>query len=221
MSDSIASKILIELALTNEYTNLSDEYKKRCQKEILVMQESPGLSKDNILEEFYSIYKSLNGKKGDKNVINSVVAYCLQMSSKLPDLSDEFLAPIINENAGPNSSIKEGDVVLFFNFRTDRGRELTEALSQQDFHEQNMHKLNLHQEFPMQFVDFYYYYHAYSHEVLHHYVLLQVHVESEYQSSLVLGSFYDNLKIPPYYSTSLGGTLLLLCVSYELSIFGE
>ena len=93
MSDSIASKILIELALTNEYTNLSDEYKKRCQKEILVMQESPGLSKDNILEEFYSIYKSLKGKKGDKNVINSVVAYCLKMSSKLPDLSDEFLAP--------------------------------------------------------------------------------------------------------------------------------
>ena len=93
MSDSIASKILIELALTNEYTNLSDEYKKRCQKEILVMQESPGLSKDSILEEFYSIYKSLKGKNGDKNVINSVVAYCLQMSSKLPDLSDEFLAP--------------------------------------------------------------------------------------------------------------------------------
>lgn len=57
------------------------------------MQESPGLSKDSILEEFYSIYKSLKGKNGDKNVINSVVAYCLQMSSKLPDLSDEFLAP--------------------------------------------------------------------------------------------------------------------------------
>jgi 2,3-bisphosphoglycerate-independent phosphoglycerate mutase len=34
--------------------------------------------------------------------------------------------------------------VIFFNFRTDRGRELTEALSQQDFHEQNMHKLDLY-----------------------------------------------------------------------------
>jgi len=40
--------------------------------------------------------------------------------------------------------IKDGDVVIFFNFRTDRGRELTEALSQVDFHEQNMHKLNLY-----------------------------------------------------------------------------
>jgi 2,3-bisphosphoglycerate-independent phosphoglycerate mutase len=42
------------------------------------------------------------------------------------------------------ATIKENDVVIFFNFRTDRGRELTEALSQKDFHEQNMHKLNLY-----------------------------------------------------------------------------
>jgi 2,3-bisphosphoglycerate-independent phosphoglycerate mutase len=37
------------------------------------------------------------------------------------------------------ATIEDDDVVIFFNFRTDRGRELTEALSQQDFHEQNMH----------------------------------------------------------------------------------
>ena len=41
-------------------------------------------------------------------------------------------------------SIAEKDVVIFFNFRTDRGRELTEVLSQKDFHEFNMHKLNLY-----------------------------------------------------------------------------
>ena len=41
-------------------------------------------------------------------------------------------------------TIQNDDVVIFFNFRTDRGRELTEALSQKDFHEQNMHKLNLY-----------------------------------------------------------------------------
>lgn len=58
--------------------------------------------------------------------------------------TDEFLAPLVNGATGLNSAIKEGDVVLFFNFRTDRGRELSQALSQQDFHEQNMHKLNLH-----------------------------------------------------------------------------
>ena len=60
--------------------------------------------------------------------------------------TDEFIKPIVKVDAAnqPIATIKEGDVVLFFNFRTDRGRELTEALSQKDFHEQNMHKLNLY-----------------------------------------------------------------------------
>ena len=61
-------------------------------------------------------------------------------------LTDEFLKPIIitDKNNAPVAKIEEGDVVLFFNFRTDRGRELTEVLSQNDNHEYNMHKLNLH-----------------------------------------------------------------------------
>ncbi len=62
------------------------------------------------------------------------------------NVTDEFINPIImvDENDQPLATIKEGDVVVFFNFRTDRGRELTETLSQRDFHEQNMHKLNLY-----------------------------------------------------------------------------
>ncbi len=62
------------------------------------------------------------------------------------DITDEFVKPIImvDEDGNPKTKIKDGDVVIFFNFRTDRGRELTEALSQTDFHEQNMHKLDLH-----------------------------------------------------------------------------
>lgn len=60
-------------------------------------------------------------------------------------VTDEFIHPIIATNAdgSPLALIQDGDVVLCFNFRTDRGREITEALTQQDFHEQNMHKLNL------------------------------------------------------------------------------
>jgi 2,3-bisphosphoglycerate-independent phosphoglycerate mutase len=58
-------------------------------------------------------------------------------------VSDEFIKPIINTAAGDNR-IQDGDAVLCFNFRTDRCREITEVLSQRDFHEQNMHKLNLH-----------------------------------------------------------------------------
>ncbi|GAA3564404.1 2,3-bisphosphoglycerate-independent phosphoglycerate mutase [Snuella lapsa] len=62
------------------------------------------------------------------------------------DITDEFIKPIIMTDASgtPVAQVKDGDVVIFFNFRTDRGRELTEALSQKDFHEQNMHKLDLH-----------------------------------------------------------------------------
>jgi 2,3-bisphosphoglycerate-independent phosphoglycerate mutase len=60
-------------------------------------------------------------------------------------ITDEFIKPIIaTENGKPVATIQPGDVVLCFNFRTDRGRQITQALTQQDFHEQNMSKLPLH-----------------------------------------------------------------------------
>lgn len=60
-------------------------------------------------------------------------------------VTDEFIKPIVaTENGAPVATIKPGDVVLCFNFRTDRGRQITQALTQQDFHEQNMYKLPLH-----------------------------------------------------------------------------
>ncbi|MEE3146947.1 MAG: 2,3-bisphosphoglycerate-independent phosphoglycerate mutase, partial [Bacteroidota bacterium] len=59
--------------------------------------------------------------------------------------TDEFLEPlVITENDAPVATIKEGDVVLFFNYRTDRGRELTRMLSQEDFPEQDTKKLDLY-----------------------------------------------------------------------------
>jgi len=60
--------------------------------------------------------------------------------------TDEFLKPIIcvGSNQKPIAQIEEGDVVINFNFRTDRGREITMALTQQDFPEQEMKALNLH-----------------------------------------------------------------------------
>ena len=62
------------------------------------------------------------------------------------DITDEFIKPIIkvDENNKPITTIKDGDVIVFFNFRTDRGRELTEMLSQKHFHEYNTHKLDLY-----------------------------------------------------------------------------
>ena len=57
-------------------------------------------------------------------------------------ITDEFIKPLIKENI--SSKIEQGDVVIFFNFRTDRGRELTQALSQQPFPEYDMEPLDLY-----------------------------------------------------------------------------
>lgn len=58
-------------------------------------------------------------------------------------ITDEFIEPIRLLD-GDEGLIKEHDAVLCFNFRTDRAREITKALTQEDFHEHGMHKLNLH-----------------------------------------------------------------------------
>jgi 2,3-bisphosphoglycerate-independent phosphoglycerate mutase len=61
-------------------------------------------------------------------------------------VTDEFIKPIIqcDANGNPVGKIASGDVVVCFNFRTDRGREITEVLSQNDMPDQGMHKLDLH-----------------------------------------------------------------------------
>lgn len=57
--------------------------------------------------------------------------------------TDEFMSPI-RCLVGEEGLVKDGDVALCFNFRTDRGRQISRALTQEDFHEYNMHALNLH-----------------------------------------------------------------------------
>ncbi|QCW99130.1 2,3-bisphosphoglycerate-independent phosphoglycerate mutase [Aggregatimonas sangjinii] len=61
-------------------------------------------------------------------------------------ITDEFIKPIVMTHAdsSPVAKIEEDDVVVFFNFRTDRGRELTQVLSQEDMPEQDMRKLKLY-----------------------------------------------------------------------------
>jgi len=56
--------------------------------------------------------------------------------------TDEFIQPLINSDK--EGLIQEKDVVIFFNFRTDRGRELTQMLSQKAFSEQKTVPLSLH-----------------------------------------------------------------------------
>ena len=60
-------------------------------------------------------------------------------------LTDEFIKPtvIVAEDQQPLATIKEGDSVFCFNFRTDRCREITQVLTQTDIPEQGMKKLSL------------------------------------------------------------------------------
>ena len=61
-------------------------------------------------------------------------------ASYLNEITDEFIQPSLIDEAG---MIENGDTVISFNFRTDRPREISIALTQKDMHEYNMHKLDL------------------------------------------------------------------------------
>jgi len=81
--------------------------------------------------------------KGEGPTANSALEAI--QSNYAKDITDEFIKPtIITENGKPIASIQEGDAVICFNFRTDRCREITQVLSQQDFPEFGMKKLSLH-----------------------------------------------------------------------------
>lgn len=58
-------------------------------------------------------------------------------------ITDEFIKPIVavNEDGKPVATIEEGDAVIFFNYRNDRAKEITIALTQQDMPEQGMHTI--------------------------------------------------------------------------------
>jgi len=61
-------------------------------------------------------------------------------------VTDEFIMPIamVDDANQPIAKIEDDDVIIFFNFRTDRGRQLTRVLSQENLPEYNMHKLPLY-----------------------------------------------------------------------------
>ena len=100
------------------------------------------MDRDNRWERVKLAYDALVNGIGEHstNAKNSV------QKSYDKKITDEFIKPIImvDENDKPKASIKKDDVVIFFNFRTDRGRQLTEVLSQNDNEEFNMHKIPLY-----------------------------------------------------------------------------
>ncbi len=65
------------------------------------------------------------------------VQSCYDSDSEDHKNTDEFMEPLVN--AAVDGRIKEGDVVVFFNYRNDRAKELTVVLTQQDMPEEGMH----------------------------------------------------------------------------------
>ena len=60
-------------------------------------------------------------------------------------ITDEFMEPMYDENITVQDlTIRQGDVVIFFNFRTDRPRQLTEVLTQRDMPDHDMYKQDLY-----------------------------------------------------------------------------
>ena len=61
------------------------------------------------------------------------------------EVTDEFIKPIVHVDGEgrPVATIKDGDVVIFFNYRNDRAKELTQVLTQKDMPEEGMKTLKL------------------------------------------------------------------------------
>ena len=93
------------------------------------------MDRDKRWERVKEAYDLLVEGKG-KNATDMVQA---MQESYDEGVTDEFIKPI--HNATVDGTIKEGDVVIFFNYRNDRAKELTIVLTQQDMPEQGMHTI--------------------------------------------------------------------------------
>ena len=99
------------------------------------------MDRDNRWERIKLAYDMLTNGKGtsSSNIFESI------KESYQNGITDEFIKPIIlTKNNQPLTTIQDGDAVICFNFRTDRCREITTALTQVDKPEFDMKPLNLH-----------------------------------------------------------------------------
>jgi 2,3-bisphosphoglycerate-independent phosphoglycerate mutase len=87
----------------------------------------------------YDLLVNGEGKKAESMVQAMEESYA-------EGVTDEFIKPIVHVDAAGNafSTIKEGDLVIFFNYRNDRAKELTIVLTQQDMPEAGMHTVPLY-----------------------------------------------------------------------------
>lgn len=100
------------------------------------------MDRDKRWERIHLAYDALVKGAGEK----ATDAIAAVENAYANNITDEFIQPtvILNEAQQPLATIKDGDVVICFNFRTDRCREITQVLTQIDLPEFGMNKLALH-----------------------------------------------------------------------------
>ncbi|GGG91183.1 2,3-bisphosphoglycerate-independent phosphoglycerate mutase [Polaribacter pacificus] len=100
------------------------------------------MDRDHRWERIKLTYDALVNGRGEmsNNALDSI------QESYNNDITDEFIKPLVltDETGAPKAKIEKDDVVIFFNFRTDRGRQLTSALTQEDYPDYQMKKLPLY-----------------------------------------------------------------------------
>lgn len=120
---------------------LQDHAAKSVGKIATVSGRYYAMDRDNRWERVKLAYDALVNATG----LSSTDAVRAIESSYEVDITDEFIRPtVIMENEKPVATINNGDAVICFNFRTDRCREITRALTQMEFPQHDMHPLSLH-----------------------------------------------------------------------------
>ncbi len=122
-------------------TDLQDYLKNSAGQIASVVGRYYAMDRDNRWERVKLAYDAMVKGEGEKSkdILTAI------RKSYENSVTDEFIRPIIHVGANnqPLALIEEGDLVICFNFRTDRGREITQVLTQKDFEDFNMKKLAL------------------------------------------------------------------------------
>jgi 2,3-bisphosphoglycerate-independent phosphoglycerate mutase len=121
--------------------DMEDHLEHRSAKIASVIGRYYSMDRDKRWERIKLAYDMLVHGKG-KRTANIIEA---MKESYNDEVTDEFILPIVKTDSlgNPLTCIKNGDLVIFFNFRTDRPRQLTDVLTQHNFQEYGMKKMDL------------------------------------------------------------------------------
>jgi 2,3-bisphosphoglycerate-independent phosphoglycerate mutase len=151
----ICKELQIDRAFVHAFTDGRDTDPKSGKgfiEEVLKVGQETGVSLASVTGRYFAMdrdkrwervqlaYDAMVNAKGEasSDVLSSI------QSSYDQGVTDEFIKPIVlHQQEQPVARMNEGDVVICFNFRTDRGRQITQALTQMDIPEAGMKKLDL------------------------------------------------------------------------------